>query len=137
MKVKSHIWRGVTTLTASFLTVSLSAAMVIGGFRTDIDKFLGTQSSKILTEGASAEELYTYASDYKSTTELLDAIEDLGERMNEEGSVLLKNNGALPLSEAETKKVSLDGTLSSSGWMGSLAAGRLRWPPNGAEGWGG
>lgn len=109
MKVKSHIWRGVTTLTASFLTVSLSAAMVIGGFRTDIDKFLGTQSSKILTEGASAEELYTYASDYKSTTELLDAIEDLGERMNEEGSVLLKNNGALPLSEAETKKVSLLG----------------------------
>ena len=83
--------------------------MVIGGFRTDIDKFLGTQSSKILTEGASAEELYTYASDYKSTTELLDAIEDLGERMNEEGSVLLKNNGALPLSEAETKKVSLLG----------------------------
>ena len=77
MKVKSHIWRGVTTLTASFLTVSLSATMVIGGFRTDIDKFLGTQSSKILTEGASAEELYTYASDYKSTTELLDAIEDL------------------------------------------------------------
>ena len=109
MKVKSHIWRGVTTLTASFLTVSLSATMVIGGFRTDIDKFLGTQSSKILTEGASAEELYTYASDYKSTTELLDAIEDLGERMNEEGSVLLKNNGALPLSEAETKKVSLLG----------------------------
>ena len=109
MKVKSHIWRGGTTLTASFLTVSLSATMVIGGFRTDIDKFLGTQSSKILTEGASAEELYTYASDYKSTTELLDAIEDLGERMNEEGSVLLKNNGALPLSEAETKKVSLLG----------------------------
>lgn len=109
MKSKSHIWRGVTTLTASLLTLSLSATMVIDGFRTDIDKFLGTQSSKILTEGASVEELYTYTSDYKNTTELLDAIEDLGERMNEEGSVLLKNNGALPLTADETKKVSLLG----------------------------
>lgn len=110
MKVKSHIWRGAATLTASMLTLSLSAVMVIDGFRTDIDKFLGTQSSKILTEGASTEELYTYTSDYKSTTELLDAIEELGERMNEEGSVLLKNEGgALPLTEEETKKISLLG----------------------------
>lgn len=105
---KCRIWRGVTTLTASMLTLSLGAAAVIDSFRTDIDKFLGTQSTKILTEESGAQ-LYTYASDYADTTELLDAIEDLGERMNEEGSVLLKNSGALPLSGEETKKISLLG----------------------------
>ena len=96
-KSKRRIWRGVTTATASLLTLSMSATLVIDGFRTDIDKFLGTQSTKMVTEDVSAED-YTFQSDYSSTTELLDSIEDLGERMNEEGSVLLKNeNAALPL----------------------------------------
>lgn len=117
-------WRGVTTLAASVLTVSLAAQSIVGGFRTDIDKFLGTTSSKIVTAGdVDISDIYTYTSDYASTTELLDAIEDLGERMNEEGSVLLKNNGALPLTAEETKKVSLLGFSSynpvQGGDMGS------------------
>ena len=108
-KSKRRIWRGVTTATASLLTLSMSATLVIDGFRTDIDKFLGTQSTKMVTEDVSAED-YTFQSDYSSTTELLDSIEDLGERMNEEGSVLLKNeNAALPLSKEETQKISLLG----------------------------
>lgn len=45
-KSKRRIWRGVTTATASLLTLSMSATLVIDGFRTDIDKFLGTQSTK-------------------------------------------------------------------------------------------
>ena len=57
----------------------------------------------MVTENGSADD-YTFQSDYSSTTELLDAIEDLGERMSEEGTVLLKNeNGALPLTEEETQ----------------------------------
>ena len=49
-KSKRRIWRGVTTATASLLTLSMSATLVIDGFRTDIDKFLGTQSTKMVTE---------------------------------------------------------------------------------------
>ena len=108
-KTKHRLWRGLTTTTASLLALSLSASMVIDTFRTDIDKFLGTQSSQMITESQSEGD-YVFQSDYSSTTELLDAIEDLGERMNEEGSVLLKNeNHALPLTEEETQKVSLLG----------------------------
>ncbi len=107
-KSKRCVWRGLTTATASFLALSISAGAIVDKFRTDIDKFLGTQSTKFVTENVSAED-YTFKSDYRNTTELLDAIEDLGERMNEEGSVLLKNNGVLPLSEEETKKISLLG----------------------------
>lgn len=121
---KQRLWRGMTALTASVLSISMVAPGIVNGFRTDIDKFLGTSSSKIVTAGdVDVNDIYTYQSDYASTTELLKAIEDLGERMSEEGSVLLKNNGALPLSEEETKKVSLLGFSSyypvQGGDMGS------------------
>ena len=69
------------------------------------------------------QDLFTYKSDYAGTGELLNAIEDLGERMSEEGTVLLKNNGALPLSAGEKGKVSLLGFSSyypvRGGIMGS------------------
>ena len=107
MSRKRNIWRGLTTLTASLLTVSVAAGPVVDSYRTDIDKFLGTKSSAMVTDSTD-EDLYTYKSDYSSTTELLDSIEDLGERMSEEGTVLLKNeNNALPLTKDETQKLSL------------------------------
>ena len=116
-------WRGVTATCATVLALSISAGAVVDSFRTDIDKFLGTQSTQIVTEEADPATVYTYTSDYSSTTELLDAIEDLGERISEEGSVLLKNNGALPLTADETQKISLLGFSSyhpvQGGIMGS------------------
>ena len=123
MSRKRNLWRGLTTLTASLLTVSVAAGPVVDSYRTDIDKFLGTNSSAMVTDSTD-EDLYTYKSDYSSTTELLDSIEDLGERMSEEGTVLLKNeNNALPLSKDETQKLSLLGFSSyypvQGGDMGS------------------
>ena len=120
---RKNIWRGMTTLTASLLTVSVAAGPVVDSYRTDIDKFLGTKSSAMVTDSTD-EDMYTYKSDYSSTTELLDSIEDLGERMSEEGTVLLKNeNNALPLSKDETQKLSLLGFSSyypvQGGDMGS------------------
>ena len=112
-------WRGVTTLTASVLALAVAAGPIVNSFRTDIDKFLGTSSTKLVHDGdEDISEVYTYTSDYESTTELVKAIEDLGERMNEEGSVLLKNNGALPLTADETQKVSLLGFSSYYPIMG-------------------
>ena len=123
MSRKRNLWRGLTTLTASLLTVSVAAGPVVDSYRTDIDKFLGTKSSAMVTDSTD-EDLYTYKSDYSSTTELLDSIEYLGERMSEEGTVLLKNeNNALPLSKDETQKLSLLGFSSyypvQGGDMGS------------------
>lgn len=123
MSRKRNLWRGLTTLTASLLTVSVAAGPLVDSYRTDIDKFLGTKSSAMVTDSTD-EDMYTYKSDYSSTTELLDSIEDLGERMSEEGTVLLKNeNNALPLSKDETQKLSLLGFSSyypvQGGDMGS------------------
>ena len=124
MGKRRNLWRGLTTCTASLLTISLAAGPLVDSYRTDIDKFLGTKSSAMVTDNTGEEDLYTYDSDYSSTTELLDSIEDLGERMSEEGTVLLKNeNSALPLTKEETQKVSLLGFSSyypvQGGDMGS------------------
>lgn len=123
-KNRSNLWRGFSTVTASVLSLSIVATPIVDGFRTDIDKFLGTSSTKLVTEEAgNNDNVYTFQSDYSSTTELLDSIEALGEEMSEEGTVLLKNNGALPLSSDEIKKVSLLGFSSyypvQGGDMGS------------------
>ena len=124
-KTKRRVWRGVATTGTSLLALSLSASMVIDTFRTDIDKFLGTQSTQMVTDNQTEDD-YTYKSDYSSTTELLDSIEDLGERMSEEGTVLLKNNGALPLTKDETQKVTFLGFSSyypvQGGDFGSIVA---------------
>lgn len=118
-----RVWRGVTTTTASLLAISVCASTVVDGFRTDIDKFLGTKSTKLVTEETDGADLYTFKSDYTSTSDLLHGIQDVGERMSEEGSVLLKNNGALPLTQDETQKITLLGFSSyypvQGGDMGS------------------
>ena len=118
-----RVWRGVTTATASLLALSVCASTVVDGFRTDIDKFLGTKSTKLVTENSDGTDLYTFKSDYTSTIEQLHGIQDVGERMSEEGSVLLKNNGALPLTKDETQKITLLGFSSyypvQGGDMGS------------------
>lgn len=120
---KTRVFRGLTTVTSSVLALSIAAGPVINIFRTDIDKFLGTHSTAVVTDESAEDDLYTYKSDYTSTTDLLHAISDLGERMEEEGAVLLKNNGALPLTKDETQKVSLLGFSSyypvQGGDMGS------------------
>ena len=121
-----RVWRGVTTATASLLALSVCASTVVDGFRTDIDKFLGTKSTKLVTENSDGTDLYTFKSDYTSSTDLLHGIQDVGERMSEEGSVLLKNNGALPLTKDETQKITLLGFSSyypvQGGDMGSSLA---------------
>lgn len=117
-KSNRPFWRGMTTVMAGLLTFSVSAAPVIEVYRTDIDKFLGTKSTQIVTDNTEDEDLYTYKSDYSSTKELLSSIQDLGERMSEEGTVLLKNNGSLPLTKEETQKVTLLGFSSYFPVMG-------------------
>lgn len=123
----SRIWRGITTTFAALLALSLTGTSAVQGFRTDINKFLGTTSTKFVSdEGVDASKTYTYKSDYSSTKELVQSIRDLGEQVSEQGSVLLKNDGALPLSKNETKKVSLLGFSSyypvQGGDMGSVVS---------------
>ena len=124
-RASQRLWRGLTSLCACVTAFALVGTNIVNGFRTDIDKFLGTSSIKVITESGDAGEIYTYSSDYANTTELVKAIADVGERMSEEGTVLLKNNGALPLSSAEKGKISLLGFSSYHPVMGGIMGSSL------------
>ena len=110
MSRKTNVWRGFTTITASLLAFSVGAGFIAESWRENLDQNIGTISSAIETADKSSDDTYTYASDYQTTDELIDAHKDLNERLSEEGSVLLKNNGSLPL--AQGSKVTLFGTAS-------------------------
>lgn len=124
VRTKQNLWRGLASVTASCLTLALAGTSVVNMYRTDIDKFLGTSSTRVETAGGGGAGLYSYASDYGSTKELVGAFRELGTSMSAEGSVLLKNNGALPLSPSEKEKISLLGFSSyypvRGGDMGSI-----------------
>ncbi|MCD7753626.1 MAG: glycoside hydrolase family 3 C-terminal domain-containing protein [Clostridiales bacterium] len=112
-------WRGLTALTASLLALCVAMSPIVETYRTNLDSLLGTTSTMVVSDDEDTSELYSYTSDYSSTTELVQAIAALGEQMSEEGSVLLKNeNNALPLTEEETQKISLLGFSSYYPVMG-------------------
>ncbi len=122
---KQRLWRGLTALTAALLAMALTGTTIVDGFRTDIDKFLGTASTRVVTDSTDLSDIYTFASDYTSTKDLVQAIADVGERMSEEGSVLLKNNGVLPLTAEEKGKISLLGFSSYNPLRGGIMGSSL------------
>ena len=122
---KQRLWRGLTALMAVLLTLAITGGTIVNGFRTDIDKFLGTTSTRVVSDEADPSTAYGYKSDYTSTKALVQAIADVGERMSEEGSVLLKNNGALPLTGAEKSKISLLGFSSYHPVLGGVMGSSL------------
>ena len=84
---------------------------------------MGTTSSYIKTEDKDKEGTYSYTSDYTSTDELVQTHKELNERLSEEGSVLLKNNGTLPFSEVGS--VTLFGTASHYPYFGCQMGGKV------------
>ena len=45
-----RLWRGLTAVTAVFLALAMTGSTIVNGFRTDIDKFLGTTSVRVVTD---------------------------------------------------------------------------------------
>ena len=102
------------------LAIALSSMTAVAdAFRGAIDGLLGTVSTIVDTSDTQ------YKSIYGTSTDLVNAHKDLGERVSEEGSVLLKNeNNALPL-KSSNPKVSIFGMGAmypfQGGVMGSSA----------------
>ncbi|MCR4999624.1 MAG: glycoside hydrolase family 3 C-terminal domain-containing protein [Lachnospiraceae bacterium] len=110
LRTRQRVLRGLCGVTATVTTIACVGTGIINANRTDIDKFLGTSSIKTVTDESERDLMYTYTSDYTNTTDLVQAIADVAERTQEEGTVLLKNNNqALPLSEDEKGKITLLG----------------------------
>ena len=102
-------WSVLTVLFAILTVVCVVGTNFALSASQAINIFLDIDTYKIVDRGDGTEDTEYFKSEYSSQEELEEAGADVAERVHEEGSVLLKNNGVLPL--AEGAKVS---TLSHS-----------------------
>lgn len=98
---RRNVWRGVTLISASLLTVSLLAGNILETYRTSVDAFVGTRSQKTVTESSDNEEdSWNYKSKFKTAKEAYEGFKEFAIRSSQETYALLKNeNGALPLNK--------------------------------------
>jgi beta-glucosidase len=101
MRVKKNLMRGGAYLMASLIFVGMTARTALETNRNVVDGFLGTKSYYVETDTSSGELYTTFTADYTNTSDLVAAHETMGEQLMEEGAVLLKNNGALPLGDSK------------------------------------
>ncbi|MBE5956402.1 MAG: glycosyl hydrolase [Lachnospiraceae bacterium] len=90
-------WSIFTAIFAILTVASIIGTNVALGASQAINIFLKTDTYKIVDHGGDDEDTEYFKSDYASEDELKEAGADVAERLHEEGSVLLKNNGVLPL----------------------------------------
>lgn len=119
MKHKKNFLRGSTFTSTLLLSVAITVGLLMEKNRNEIDGFFNTHSQVTVTTDDGT--LYsTFTPDEKYLNEdgsgksqaVVDDHIALNTLMSEEGSVLLKNNGALPLSSASKPKVTLLGIRS-------------------------
>ena len=115
MNKKSHFPRKhlVLSIISLVLVVVFSVGLfVANGYAKIINQALGLSSTKSISLGGEEENANKFVSDYGSLEEAKEADKEVAERLTEEGVVLLKNNGALPL--ANNAKVTILGHSSTN-----------------------
>ncbi|MBF0777589.1 glycoside hydrolase family 3 C-terminal domain-containing protein [Streptococcus cuniculi] len=111
MKNSGRVFRGVSALFLSSSVALASATGIVNTWRSSIDFALGTSSTVTTSDDK-------FKSIYETTDALVAAHKDLGKRVSEEGSVLLKNTKAtLPL---KNKKITLFGMGSQYPFLGGV-----------------
>lgn len=100
---KKALWRGLTIAMAAVLALVIGFAQIAETWSSMLDEALGTRSYRRVTDTVEGEDLWTYKPDYDTVDKLKAAAKTLAEEMQEEGTVLLKNNGALPLTQTKPK----------------------------------
>ncbi|MBQ6755886.1 MAG: glycoside hydrolase family 3 C-terminal domain-containing protein [Oscillospiraceae bacterium] len=100
---KLGLKRGLAALLASIFVLLLFGTAIAEANAGKINSFLGTSSYKIEKTGESAGDGIYFESEFKTLKEVIDAKEALAREISDEGTVLFKNNGALPLSKTGDK----------------------------------
>jgi beta-glucosidase len=94
--VSNGLLRAGTSVGALLFTFSVTATTLTNQNAATVHKYLGTSATKIVSEDNS--NTTYFASDFSSWQDQLASATQVGIQIQEEGSVLLKNDGALPLS---------------------------------------
>ena len=111
--------RGLAVLLASLFVLSLFATSIAGTWAGKINTFLGTSSYETVKSGESTSDGIYFESEFGTLKEVIDAKEALAREISQEGTVLFKNDGALPLN-AGSEKVTLWGLNALAPTYGGL-----------------
>ena len=116
---KTGLKRGLAVLLASIFVLSLFATSIAQTWSGKINTFLGTSSYKMVKTGESTSDGIYFKSEFSSVKEVIDAKEALAREISQEGTVLFKNDGALPLNKS-SEKVTIWGMNSIAPTFGGL-----------------
>ena len=111
--------RGLAVLLASLFVLSLFATSIAGTWAGKINTFLGTSSYETVKSGESTSDGIYFESEFGTLKEVIDAKEALAREISQEGTVLFKNDGALPLN-AGSEKVTIWGLNALAPTYGGL-----------------
>lgn len=101
-KSRYKLLRGFTVIAAFIcaLFIGLETIASVSDYKVLINDILGVKTS--VSGNADA---YAFTSEFDNTVDMLTRRKDIAEQISAEGSVLLKNNGALPLVKPENGKI--------------------------------
>ncbi len=101
-KKNANVWRGLTGVFATFLAATTAGMSIANANAAFINTRLGTVNDVIVDEGEATDNIY-FESEFTTLSDMYDAKVALAEEIQEEGTVLFKNNNnALPLDKEET-----------------------------------
>lgn len=107
---KPGLWRSLLAGSTVLMAISIGGSVVTKEWSGYINKFLGTSSTKIVTNENSNEDPIHFASKYSKYTDVLANARSVAKQAQAEGTVLMTNkNNALPL--AKTAKLLYSATI--------------------------
>lgn len=98
----AKLWRGLATITAILLVVAMGLSTMADALASFLNSRLGTSNYVTRVnedEEANGDGTY-FDSEFSTLDDLIQAETDLARELGREGTVLLKNNGALPLDKS-------------------------------------
>ena len=98
-KKSNRLWHGLGATACCLMAIIMGATTIASTLETRINSIMGTSSSKVVSLDSAEQEDTTYfKSQFATAQDLVNYQDDLNKRIEEEGTVLLKNdNNALPL----------------------------------------
>ena len=116
---RTNLWRGLACLLSCLFIVSTFATSIARSNATTINANLGTSSFKVEKTGEDTGDGVYFESEFSKVEDLIKAKEALSVEISQEGTVLFKNDGTLPL-DKESDQVTIWGLNSISPTFGGL-----------------